>query len=176
MVQVHKWKRKANNIFSLVGSPNSNKHCQHSECKYQTLTNALIGFLSYKFPSPIAKQKGKCGYSPGPTLKLQPQQLSILVEEHDHLNWCLQAIYEWVPLTLFAFCLLNVLHPLLTLFTLCTMESGLPLFDCLLQQTLRGICSSSNSSSSSKWVYAVFWRIVPRNFPPPRWVMNMARM
>ncbi|KAK7351624.1 hypothetical protein VNO77_11208 [Canavalia gladiata] len=49
------------------------------------------------------------------------------------------------------------------------MESGLPLLNCLLQQTLRTICMSPNSSTSSKWVYAVFWRILPRNFPPPRW-------
>ncbi|QCE16505.1 protein RICE SALT SENSITIVE 3-like [Vigna unguiculata] len=49
------------------------------------------------------------------------------------------------------------------------MESGLPLLNCLLQQTLRTICTSPNSSTSSKWVYAVFWRILPRNFPPPRW-------
>ncbi|MED6118512.1 hypothetical protein PIB30_003258 [Stylosanthes scabra] len=53
------------------------------------------------------------------------------------------------------------------------MESGLPLLHCLLQHTLRSLCSSSSTSSSdsssSKWVYAVFWRIVPRNFPPPRW-------
>ncbi|KAK7321670.1 hypothetical protein VNO77_32529 [Canavalia gladiata] len=46
------------------------------------------------------------------------------------------------------------------------MESGLPFLDCLLQHALRSLCSSS---CSSKWVYAVFWRIVPRNFPPPRW-------
>ncbi|XP_010270828.1 PREDICTED: uncharacterized protein LOC104607041 [Nelumbo nucifera] len=55
------------------------------------------------------------------------------------------------------------------------MEGGLPLLNCLLQQTLRSLCSysdpsnSSSSSSSSKWVYAVFWRIVPRNYPPPKW-------
>ncbi|XP_061355602.1 protein RICE SALT SENSITIVE 3-like [Gastrolobium bilobum] len=49
------------------------------------------------------------------------------------------------------------------------MESGLPLFQFLLQRTLRTICSFPNSSGPSKWVYAVFWRIVPRNFPPPRW-------
>ncbi|XP_027333155.1 uncharacterized protein LOC113848007 isoform X2 [Abrus precatorius] len=49
------------------------------------------------------------------------------------------------------------------------MESGSPFLDCLLQHTLRTICSFPNSSTSSKWVYAVFWRIVPRNFPPPRW-------
>ncbi|KAJ1431052.1 putative basic helix-loop-helix protein [Sesbania bispinosa] len=49
------------------------------------------------------------------------------------------------------------------------MESGLPMLNCLLQQTLRSICTSPNSSTSSKWVYAVFWRILPRNFPPPRW-------
>ncbi|KAK7383172.1 hypothetical protein VNO78_28844 [Psophocarpus tetragonolobus] len=46
------------------------------------------------------------------------------------------------------------------------MDGGLPFFDCLLHNTLRSICSFS---TSSKWVYAVFWRIVPRNFPPPRW-------
>ncbi|KAI4316674.1 hypothetical protein L6164_024629 [Bauhinia variegata] len=49
------------------------------------------------------------------------------------------------------------------------MENGLPLLNCLLQHTLRALCSSSDSSPSSKWVYAVFWRILPRNFPPPRW-------
>ncbi|XP_057427580.1 uncharacterized protein LOC130720891 isoform X2 [Lotus japonicus] len=49
------------------------------------------------------------------------------------------------------------------------METGLPLLQCPLHHTLRSICSLPNSSSSSKWVYAVFWRIVPRNFPPPRW-------
>ncbi|KAL2637128.1 hypothetical protein AAZX31_06G039800 [Glycine max] len=49
------------------------------------------------------------------------------------------------------------------------MESGLPLLNYLLQQTLRTICTSPNSSTPSKWVYAVFWRILPRNFPPPRW-------
>ncbi|KAL2318505.1 hypothetical protein Fmac_032381 [Flemingia macrophylla] len=49
------------------------------------------------------------------------------------------------------------------------METGLPFLDCLLQHTLRSICSFPTSSTSSKWVYAVFWRIVPRNFPPPRW-------
>ncbi|RDY04498.1 Protein RICE SALT SENSITIVE 3, partial [Mucuna pruriens] len=78
-------------------------------------------------------------------------------------------------ITLFAFCLLNfnLVAPIHspTLLTPCPlkMESGLPLLNCLLQQTLRTICTSSNSSTSSKWVYAVFWRILPRNFPPPRW-------
>ncbi|KAH1109712.1 hypothetical protein GLYMA_04G041700v4 [Glycine max] len=52
------------------------------------------------------------------------------------------------------------------------MESGLPLLNCLLQQTLRTICTSPNSSTPSKWVYAVFWRILPRNFPPPRWELG----
>lgn len=33
----------------------------------------------------------------------------------------------------------------------------------LLQHTLRGLCSDS------QWVYAVFWRILPRNYPPPKW-------
>ncbi|WRX30935.1 Transcription factor MYC/MYB N-terminal - like 8 [Theobroma cacao] len=53
-----------------------------------------------------------------------------------------------------------------------TMEGGLPMLNCLLQHTLRSLCSysdSSSSSSSSKWVYAVFWRILPRNYPPPKW-------
>ncbi|KAA3488773.1 transcription factor LHW-like isoform X2 [Gossypium australe] len=52
------------------------------------------------------------------------------------------------------------------------MEAGLPMLNCLLQHTLRSLCSysdSSSSSSSSKWVYAVFWRILPRNYPPPKW-------
>ncbi|GMH26126.1 hypothetical protein Nepgr_027969 [Nepenthes gracilis] len=35
----------------------------------------------------------------------------------------------------------------------------------LLQYTLRTLCLQENS----KWVYAVFWRILPRNFPPPKW-------
>ncbi|KAE8658839.1 cysteine proteinase [Hibiscus syriacus] len=47
------------------------------------------------------------------------------------------------------------------------MEAGLPMLNCLLQHTLRSLCSYSDSSSpSSKWVYAVFWRILPRNYPP----------
>lgn len=50
-----------------------------------------------------------------------------------------------------------------------TMESGLPMLNCLLQHTLRSLCSGSDSSNSSKWVYAVFWRILPRNYPPPKW-------
>ncbi|CAA0840681.1 Serine/threonine-protein kinase WNK (With No Lysine)-related [Striga hermonthica] len=50
------------------------------------------------------------------------------------------------------------------------MENGLPMLNCLLQHTLRSLCSqSSNSSNPSKWVYAVFWRILPRNYPPPKW-------
>ncbi|XP_062023363.1 uncharacterized protein LOC133739594 [Rosa rugosa] len=51
------------------------------------------------------------------------------------------------------------------------MESGLPMLNCLLQHTLRSLCScsSDSSSNSSKWVYAVFWRILPRNYPPPKW-------
>jgi len=35
----------------------------------------------------------------------------------------------------------------------------------LLQYTLRSLCSHENS----QWVYAVFWRILPRNYPPPKW-------
>ncbi|KAI4389883.1 hypothetical protein MLD38_002056 [Melastoma candidum] len=56
------------------------------------------------------------------------------------------------------------------------MDSGLPVLNCLLQHTLRSLCSSDSDSSSSsssssthKWVYAVFWRILPRNYPPPKW-------
>ncbi|KAJ8763262.1 hypothetical protein K2173_026163 [Erythroxylum novogranatense] len=50
-----------------------------------------------------------------------------------------------------------------------TMETGLPMLNCLLQHTLRSLCSTSDTSPSSKWVYAVFWRILPRNYPPPKW-------
>ncbi|KAJ9563808.1 hypothetical protein OSB04_008968 [Centaurea solstitialis] len=35
----------------------------------------------------------------------------------------------------------------------------------LLQHTLRSFCIHENS----EWVYAVFWRILPRNYPPPKW-------
>ncbi|XP_023552150.1 protein RICE SALT SENSITIVE 3-like [Cucurbita pepo subsp. pepo] len=35
----------------------------------------------------------------------------------------------------------------------------------LLQHTLRSLCVHH----SSQWVYAVFWRILPRNYPPPKW-------
>ncbi|CAN0922395.1 Protein RICE SALT SENSITIVE 3 [Linum grandiflorum] len=49
------------------------------------------------------------------------------------------------------------------------MEAGFPLLNCLLQFTLRSLCSTSSDSSSSKWVYAVFWKILPRNYPPPKW-------
>uniref|UniRef100_A0A2P2PJM1 Transcription factor MYC/MYB N-terminal domain-containing protein n=1 Tax=Rhizophora mucronata TaxID=61149 RepID=A0A2P2PJM1_RHIMU len=35
----------------------------------------------------------------------------------------------------------------------------------LLQHTLRSLCIHENS----RWVYAVFWRILPRNYPPPKW-------
>ncbi|MCL7032758.1 hypothetical protein MKW94_000130 [Papaver nudicaule] len=49
------------------------------------------------------------------------------------------------------------------------MEGRVPMLNCLLQQTLRNLCSCSDSSVSSKWVYAVFWRILPRNYPPPKW-------
>ncbi|KAJ8541127.1 hypothetical protein K7X08_001943 [Anisodus acutangulus] len=43
------------------------------------------------------------------------------------------------------------------------MEGGLPMLNCLLQHTLRSLCTCS------EWVYAVFWRIIPRNYPPPKW-------
>ncbi|KAG6422090.1 hypothetical protein SASPL_118653 [Salvia splendens] len=50
------------------------------------------------------------------------------------------------------------------------MEGGLPMLNCLLQHTLRSLCACSDSSPTpSKWVYAVFWRILPRNYPPPKW-------
>ncbi|KAL8128052.1 hypothetical protein AgCh_014845 [Apium graveolens] len=49
------------------------------------------------------------------------------------------------------------------------MESGLPMLNCLLQQTLRSLCSFNSDSCSSRFVYAVFWRILPRNYPPPEW-------
>ncbi|KAF7124561.1 hypothetical protein RHSIM_Rhsim12G0048200 [Rhododendron simsii] len=35
----------------------------------------------------------------------------------------------------------------------------------ILQQTLRSFCNVRNSS---QWVYAVFWRILPRIYPPPK--------
>lgn len=35
----------------------------------------------------------------------------------------------------------------------------------LLQHTMRSLCIHENS----QWVYAVFWRILPRNYPPPKW-------
>ncbi|CAN6727225.1 unnamed protein product [Malus baccata var. baccata] len=35
----------------------------------------------------------------------------------------------------------------------------------LLQHTLRSLCNHENS----QWIYAVFWRILPRNYPPPQW-------
>ncbi|KAH1053629.1 hypothetical protein AAZX31_08G280000 [Glycine max] len=40
----------------------------------------------------------------------------------------------------------------------------------LLQQTLRSLCIHQNS----QWVYVVFWRIVPRNYPPPKWESEAA--
>ncbi|GLJ14825.1 hypothetical protein SUGI_0241120 [Cryptomeria japonica] len=43
------------------------------------------------------------------------------------------------------------------------IEKGIYLGTCLLQQALQSICMKS------EWVYAVFWRILPRNFPPPKW-------
>ncbi|GAV63003.1 bHLH-MYC_N domain-containing protein [Cephalotus follicularis] len=35
----------------------------------------------------------------------------------------------------------------------------------LLQHSLRGLCIHE----SSLWVYAVFWRIIPRSYPQPNW-------
>ena len=34
----------------------------------------------------------------------------------------------------------------------------------LLQHTLRSLCAHDDA----QWVYAVFWRILPRNYPPPK--------
>ncbi|KAF7817471.1 protein RICE SALT SENSITIVE 3-like [Senna tora] len=87
--------------------------------------------------------------------------------EHDRLTRCLQV---GTSTLLFNHPLRSPHSSLLTLAVpVCIMESGLPLLNCLLQHTLRTLCSSSDSSLSSKWVYAVFWRILPRNYPPPRW-------
>ncbi|GJN29202.1 hypothetical protein PR202_gb17400 [Eleusine coracana subsp. coracana] len=36
----------------------------------------------------------------------------------------------------------------------------------LLQHTLRSLCTGD---APPQWVYAVFWRILPRNYPPPKW-------
>ncbi|XP_050212861.1 uncharacterized protein LOC126664499 [Mercurialis annua] len=49
------------------------------------------------------------------------------------------------------------------------MEGGLPMLNCLLQHALRSLCAFSDSCNSSKWVYAIFWRILPRNYPSPKW-------
>ncbi|CAM6104761.1 unnamed protein product [Calypogeia fissa] len=43
------------------------------------------------------------------------------------------------------------------------MEKGLPMLNHVLQHTLRGLCCDT------QWVYAIFWRILPRNYPPPKW-------
>ncbi|GFP96247.1 transcription factor bhlh155 [Phtheirospermum japonicum] len=40
----------------------------------------------------------------------------------------------------------------------------------LLQHTLRSLCIHDNS----QWVYAVFWRILPRNYPPPKLIGKVA--
>lgn len=36
----------------------------------------------------------------------------------------------------------------------------------LLQHTLRSLCG--HDDAQPQWVYAVFWRIRPRNYPPPK--------
>ncbi|KAK9073394.1 hypothetical protein SSX86_007718 [Deinandra increscens subsp. villosa] len=48
---------------------------------------------------------------------------------------------------------------------------GLPMLTCLIQHTLKTLCtcSSSGDNASNKWVYSVFWRISPRIYPPPKW-------
>ncbi|CAN6477603.1 unnamed protein product [Victoria cruziana] len=49
------------------------------------------------------------------------------------------------------------------------LSNGLPLAVAhLLQLTLRSLCSREKS----QWVYAVFWRILPRNYPPPKWELQ----
>ncbi len=42
----------------------------------------------------------------------------------------------------------------------------LPELNHLLQHTLRSLCTDS------QWVYAVFWRILPRNYPPPQYGLH----
>ncbi|KAJ1258743.1 hypothetical protein BS78_10G099200 [Paspalum vaginatum] len=41
----------------------------------------------------------------------------------------------------------------------------------LLQHTLRSLCTGGGGcdATAPQWVYAVFWRILPRNYPPPKW-------
>jgi hypothetical protein len=39
----------------------------------------------------------------------------------------------------------------------------------LLQHTLRSLCTGD---APPQWVYAVFWRILPRNYPPPKCVIS----
>jgi hypothetical protein len=39
----------------------------------------------------------------------------------------------------------------------------------LLQHTLRSLCTGD---APPQWVYAVFWRILPRNYPPPKCVIT----
>jgi hypothetical protein len=39
----------------------------------------------------------------------------------------------------------------------------------LLQHTLRSLCTGGGDAAP-QWVYAVFWRILPRNYPPPKCV------
>lgn len=38
----------------------------------------------------------------------------------------------------------------------------------LLQHTLRSLCSQQPDHPHF-WVYSIFWRILPRNYPPPKW-------
>ena len=42
----------------------------------------------------------------------------------------------------------------------------------LLQHTLRSLCAHDDA----QWVYAVFWRILPRNYPPPKGVLLELRL
>ncbi|WOL12135.1 protein RICE SALT SENSITIVE 3 isoform X2 [Canna indica] len=40
----------------------------------------------------------------------------------------------------------------------------------LIQHTLRSLCIHQDS----QWVYAVFWRKLPRNHPPPQWDLQLS--
>ena len=43
----------------------------------------------------------------------------------------------------------------------------------LLQHTLRSLCTGGAGDAPAphpQWVYAIFWRILPRNYPPPKCV------
>ncbi|PKA52659.1 Transcription factor bHLH155 [Apostasia shenzhenica] len=77
-------------------------------------------------------------------------------------KWCRNGRVKLLLLLL----LLLLLHHLLLLLPPMDEQQLNPLaITHLLQHTLRSLCIHDNSH----WVYAVFWRILPRNFPPPKW-------